>query len=83
MLIPDQKLRALILEYQKVWRHIQPLTTGEDLNRLGLVPGPIFKTILEKLRAARLDGQVDDDESEKVLLSSLLENVLTDKKKND
>lgn len=35
-----------------------PLVTGEDLKRLGLHPGPLFRPILEGVRAAQLDGQV-------------------------
>jgi poly(A) polymerase len=35
-----------------------PLITGHDLVRHGLEPGPRFAAILEKLREAQLDGQV-------------------------
>jgi len=35
-----------------------PLITGEDLKRLGLRPGPLFRPLLDRVRAAQLDGQV-------------------------
>ncbi len=35
-----------------------PLVTGEDLKRLGLAPGPLFRPVLERVRAAQLDGQI-------------------------
>lgn len=35
-----------------------PLVTGEDLKRLGLRPGPLFRPILDRVRAAQLDGQI-------------------------
>jgi tRNA nucleotidyltransferase/poly(A) polymerase len=36
-----------------------PLVTGDDLVAHGMIPGPIFKTILEEVRAAQLDGRVE------------------------
>ena len=36
-----------------------PLITGDDLVALGLQPGPIFKTILERARASQLDGKIN------------------------
>ena len=35
-----------------------PLLTGDDLRSLGFLPGPKFKTILQAVRDAQLDGQV-------------------------
>jgi poly(A) polymerase len=35
-----------------------PLLTGDDLRALGLQPGPKFKTILQAVRDALLDGQI-------------------------
>ncbi len=35
-----------------------PLVTGEDLKRLGLRPGPLFRPVLDRVRAAQLDGQI-------------------------
>ncbi len=35
-----------------------PLLSGEDLQRLGIKPGPIFSKILKQLRAAQLDGLI-------------------------
>jgi hypothetical protein len=39
---------------------------------MGLEPGPQFATLLDQLLAARLDGYVQDEESERALLASLL-----------
>lgn len=57
------------------WRHIKPRTTGEDLKSLGLPPGPQYKQILSRLRAAWLDGEVSNEEEEKKLLESLLKTL--------
>lgn len=35
-----------------------PLATGVDLKKLGLQPGPQFKTILDALRDAQLEGKI-------------------------
>lgn len=54
------------------WRKIQPLTSGEDLSRLGLQPGPVYRQILAQLRSAWLDGEISSAEGEQLLLTSLL-----------
>jgi poly(A) polymerase len=36
----------------------RPLLTGDDLKRAGLRMGPAFRRILDRVRAAQLDGQV-------------------------
>jgi len=37
---------------------------GEDLRRLGVRPGPIYRKILAAVRAARLDGRLRSAEEE-------------------
>lgn len=41
-----------------------PLLKGDDLKAMGLVPGPAFKEILNRLLMARLDGEVKTREDE-------------------
>jgi len=36
------------------------LFTGHDLARLGVKPGPIFKTVLDRVREAQLDREIHD-----------------------
>lgn len=52
--------RARVDAYLSRWRHIRAKLTGDDLVALGLAPGPDFRRILSRLRAARLDGEVDE-----------------------
>jgi tRNA nucleotidyltransferase (CCA-adding enzyme) len=59
-------------DYFMIWRSTKPFTTGYSLKQRGLEPGPQFKTILTRLRAAWLDGEVTTEEEEKVLLADLL-----------
>ena len=39
-----------------------PLLTGDDLRTQGLQPGPKFKTILQAVRDAQLDGEIQTQE---------------------
>jgi tRNA nucleotidyltransferase (CCA-adding enzyme) len=62
----DWLVRQRLDSYQRRWRLIQPLLTGDDLRALGLPPGRIYRQILERLRADRLDGRLltrEDEES--------------------
>jgi tRNA nucleotidyltransferase (CCA-adding enzyme) len=66
---PKQALERYLLE----WRHVQPTTTGHDLKKLGLEPGPKYQAILQKLRNAWLDGEVKNTKEEKSLLEKILD----------
>ena len=46
--------------------------TGRDLQAMGLQSGPQFKTILEKLLDARIDGMVTTEAGERVLAHRLI-----------
>jgi tRNA nucleotidyltransferase (CCA-adding enzyme) len=64
---------ANILEkYILQWRMIKPKTTGDDLIKIGLPTGPIYQEILERLRSAWLDGDVNSLEKEKILLDGMV-----------
>ncbi len=60
-------------QYLATWRHLKPKTTGHDLKRLGLEPGPQYKAILNELRRAWLDGRVSSGQQEEDYLLHLLE----------
>ncbi len=49
-----------------------PLLTGHDLTRRGLRPGPIFKTLLDAVREAQLDGTVKNTQQAWELIERLL-----------
>jgi tRNA nucleotidyltransferase (CCA-adding enzyme) len=44
---------------------VKPALTGTDLNAMGLKPGPQFKKILDRLLAARLNGEVKTEAEER------------------
>lgn len=55
------------------WRMIRPCTKGDDLRALGLPPGPRYRRILQRLRGAWIDGDVQSCADEQALLQQLLE----------
>lgn len=61
-----------LLSYLSVWRHVKPQTTGAELKKRGVPPGPRFGEILLKLRSAWLDGEVASFDQEKELLAKFL-----------
>jgi tRNA nucleotidyltransferase (CCA-adding enzyme) len=64
-----------INKYLSNWRYIKPKTTGNKLKKLGLPPGPAYRTILRRLGDAWLDGEINTSHQEKELLNRLLENL--------
>jgi tRNA nucleotidyltransferase (CCA-adding enzyme) len=69
----DENLKQILDKYLRVWCKVKPHTTGDDLKQRGLVPGPKFKEILNRLRAARLDGEVSSESEETKLLEQLID----------
>ena len=52
---------------------VKTAVTGDTLREMGLKPGPEFAIILDRLLAARLDGEVVDEAGEQKLLNEMLE----------
>jgi len=71
--------RERIIDYMNIWRHIRPVTTGHTLQQKNLPPGPEYGMILSRLRAARLDGEVNTDAEEADYLETLIEDVYRDR----
>lgn len=58
------QIKKAVSNYVTTLRHTQTVLTGDDLMILGYQPGPEFKTILNDLLDARLDGKVSSREDE-------------------
>ena len=71
----NEPTRQILENYLAHWRYIKPKTTGHDLVKLGLQPGPAFKIILSSLRTAWLDGELRTKEEEMILLDKLIKLV--------
>lgn len=64
--------RQNIEDYASGWRHKRQRTSGEDLKRMGIPPGPRYKYLLDSLRSAWIDGEISGPEEEALLLEKLL-----------
>jgi tRNA nucleotidyltransferase (CCA-adding enzyme) len=70
--IEDHQISELIHKYISHWKKVKPFTSGEDLQKLGITPGPIYKKILSRLRKAWLDEEILSIEHENILLDEVL-----------
>jgi tRNA nucleotidyltransferase (CCA-adding enzyme) len=68
-----QQAHTFLQKYISDLRHVKPFTTGQTLRDQKLRPGPIYREILQKLRAAWLDKKITSSEEEQELLQQLLE----------
>jgi len=71
----NNDLRIKFENFIGQWRLISPETTGDDLKHYGIPPGPIYRSILQKLRIARINKEITNKEQEKQLLMSILSNI--------
>ena len=62
---------GLALRYLNEWRHMKPRLNGRDLARLGIPQGPRVGLLLERLRDARIKGEVSTREEEEALVRRL------------
>ena len=61
-----------LANYIRKWRVQKASISGHDLERMGVPPGPSYQQILDALRFAWIDGQVNSPEDEACLLRELL-----------
>ncbi len=62
-----------VASYLERWRFVEPRTDGNALRALGLPPGPVYRRVLNRLRAAWLDGEITTEAQERRLLEQLVE----------
>ncbi|PKO18192.1 MAG: hypothetical protein CVU39_01775 [Chloroflexi bacterium HGW-Chloroflexi-10] len=68
----DPFIREKIEQYITHWQKVKPITTGDDLQIMGIPPGPHYKTILATLKAAWLDDTIYNYDTEIELLQRIL-----------
>jgi tRNA nucleotidyltransferase (CCA-adding enzyme) len=60
-----------ISAYLTTYRYVRPYLTGKDLRALGMKPGPIYRSVLNRLRDARLNGRVVTEADEREMVKRL------------
>jgi tRNA nucleotidyltransferase (CCA-adding enzyme) len=68
----NEQVRRFVSLYLTRLREVVPLLDGNDLHRLGMVPGPQFGRIRQHLLQARLDGEVLNREDELAMVKSII-----------
>ncbi len=68
----DAAIHAFIRDYLCDWRYRRPTTDGALLKRMGFAPGAWMGAVLDRLRAARIDGEIERDEEEAALRARLI-----------
>ncbi|HSE59083.1 MAG TPA: CBS domain-containing protein, partial [Nitrospiraceae bacterium] len=68
----SEHVRRQLSAYVTTYQRMRPALTGDDLKRMGLKPGPLYRRILSKLLEARLNGVVNNEEDERALVRSLI-----------
>ncbi len=66
-----KRMEPALRDYLVIWRKVRSTLNGNDLKQRGLEPGPRYADILRQLRAAWLDGDVQNREEELRLLEKL------------
>lgn len=54
--------------YLTQYRDVKTYFTGDDLKRLGISPGPVYKRLLTALLQARMDGEIYTREDEEIFV---------------
>ena len=58
-------VKRLLSAYITTYQHVKPSLTGEDLKKMGLKPGPLYRKILDRLLDARLNGEATSEADER------------------
>jgi tRNA nucleotidyltransferase (CCA-adding enzyme) len=65
----DTRLRNKLFDFWDRFVKAKPSIKGEDLKKMGFIPGPIFNKILEAVFLAKLDGRVGNLRGEREFVS--------------
>ena len=68
-------VQSNISQYLEYYRHVKPLLNGKDLIKLGIPEGPLVGKLLDKIKLARLKGQISTRPQEKKIAKSWLCNI--------
>ncbi|HSJ58333.1 MAG TPA: CBS domain-containing protein, partial [Anaerolineae bacterium] len=68
----SERVRDRLLLYETELRHVEPVVDGAYLKSLGLKPSPLFGELLDAVRDARLNDEIETEEEEKALIARRL-----------
>jgi tRNA nucleotidyltransferase (CCA-adding enzyme) len=79
--VAEEDVAKKVRSFLTFYRYLKPLVSGEDLKRLGLKPGPIYKEILNRVKYAIVDGRLPAEEREAQL--AYLKGLVDELQNND
>ena len=65
-------VKRVLSVFVTTYQHIKPTTTGADLRALGVKPGPMYTTILNRLLEGRLNGDLTSEADEQALIRRII-----------
>ncbi|MCY3834081.1 MAG: hypothetical protein OXG85_13795 [Chloroflexi bacterium] len=73
-LLAAEKSQAManLTAYASDWRHRRATISGADLKAMGIEPGPLYRRLLEQLRFAWIEKEIQSVRDEEALLHELL-----------
>jgi len=71
VLCDDPAVLEHIRRYQAAWQRIQPDLNGDDLRRMGIARGVIYRNILGALRMGRIDGEIHSRAEEEAFAQAM------------
>ncbi|MDZ4768642.1 MAG: hypothetical protein SGJ24_05900 [Chloroflexota bacterium] len=71
-LFDDTMIQERISHFFTTWRTLRPIANGDTLRAMGLRPGRCFSVILDRLRAAWIDGIIVSAADETQLIETLI-----------
>jgi tRNA nucleotidyltransferase (CCA-adding enzyme) len=66
----DRKKQRVISHYLTELRHMRTILKGDDLQKMGIQPGPVYSKILSELLEAKLKGHLKTREDEEKFVGS-------------
>jgi len=60
----DRQKKRAISQYLTEWRKVKPILKGDDLEKMGVHPGPVYSKIFRELLKEKLRGHLESREDE-------------------
>ena len=68
----SEEIKKAISNYVTYKDVLKPIFTGEDLKKLGIKEGPVYKKILETLKDAKIDLSMKTKEDEETFVKKYI-----------
>lgn len=72
----NKKFKEMLIAFISRWRLIQIASTGEELIKRNIPPGPIYRSVLKQLRTAKINGEFSTEKQENDALDDLLSDLM-------